>query len=154
MLLLIHLGVIILFIGLIIHLHQQTYADESLFFSYAGLIIIIGILIGVYSGSYSTYVDLREYKDGMVLQHDLKALSAVSQTINNDDNLVAETKDGYYEGLVNGIYSAKNRINDYNRSIISKTLYGSNFFYGWYVIEPDSDMTLIDVSHYDFKIGE
>jgi hypothetical protein len=154
MLLLIHLAVIITLISVIVHLHRSSYAEESLFFSYAGLVIAIAIMVGVYSGSYNSYVDLREYKDGLVLQHDLKALKALSATIKNDDNLVAETKDGYYEGLMGSILSAKHRINDYNRSIISKRLYGSNWFYGWYVIEPDTNMTLIDVSHYEFGIGE
>lgn len=127
---------------------------EGSVFSGFGAMVLIGILIGAWSSSYNSYVELREYKDGLVLQHDLKALSAVSQTTNNDDNLIAETKDGYYEGLVNGIYEAKNRINDYNTKIINKRLYGNNFFFGLYVILPDDDMILIGVSDYDFNIGK
>jgi len=156
MLLFIHLILIGFFVGLIVHfVKEKSYnAAEKVFFSSAGLVFVIAILIGVYSGSYSNYVDLREYKDGLVLQHDLKALSAVSKTINNDNNLVAETKDGYYKGLIDGIYGAKHRINAYNETIISKKLYGSNWFYGLYVIEPDDDMKIIDVTEYDFKMGE
>lgn len=154
MLLFIHLASIGFMIWLCIHFAMKNYSQDASFFSGAGVVILIGILIGAYTGSYGNYVDLREYKDGLVLQHDLKALNAISKTIKGDDNMIAETKDGYYKGLIDGIYGAKHRINDYNSTIISKKLYGSNFFYGLYVIEPDDDMKVIDVSQYDFKIGE
>jgi len=155
MLLILHLGLIIFLIVLSLYYVTKGYGNgEGSVFSGFGAMVLIGILIGAWSSSYNSYVELREYKDGLVLQHDLKALSAVSQTTNNDDNLIAETKDGYYEGLVNGIYEAKNRINDYNTKIINKRLYGNNFFFGLYVILPDDDMILIGVSDYDFNIGK
>ena len=154
MLLFIHLILIGFMLGLCIHLCRKTYVEEGAFFSGAAVVILVAVLIGIYSGSYSNYVELREYKDGLVLQHDLKALNAISNTINNDNNLVAETKDGYYKGLIDGIYGAKHTINNYNQTIIAKKLYGSNWFYGLYVIEPDDDMKVIDVSQYDFKIGK
>ena len=150
MLLILHLAVIIFMIGLCVHYVRTTYSDEAGVYSGVGAASLIAVMIGIWAGSYNSYVELREYKDGLVLQHDLKALSAVSQTINNDDNLIAETKDGYYKGLIDGINNAKYRIIKYNSTIVSKRLYGSNFFFSLYVIEPDSDMVLIDVSHYDF----
>jgi len=150
----IHVGLIIFMISLSVKYAQKTYCEEAAFFSGAAAVILIVVMIISWGCSYGSYVDLRTYKDGEILQHDLKALNAVSQTINADDNLIAESKDGYYEGLVEGIYDAKRRINDYNRTIIEKKMYGNNIFFGWYVIEPDEDMKVIDVSEYDFNIGE
>ena len=126
MLLLIHLGVIIFLIGLCIHYNLSTHysASERAFFSGAGAVLLIFVMVAAWTGSYSTYTDLKVYKDGEILKHDMKALSAVSQTINGDNNLIAETKDGYYEGLVNGIYAAKNRVKWYNETIIKKKIYG------------------------------
>lgn len=159
MLLVLHILLIGFFVGLSIYFakhKRNSYDDRTIGCGAVGVAVVflVTVLIGVYAESYDNYVKLREYKDGLVLQHDLKALSAISKTISNDNNLVAETRDGYYEGLINGINGAKYRINKYNQTIISKKLYGSNFFYGLYVIEPDDDMKLIDVSEYDFNIGE
>ena len=149
MLLFIHLGLIVFLIVLSIRLY-----DEPSFFSGAVAVVLTIVLIAIFAVSYGSYVGMRNYIDSYTLQHDLKALQAVSSTINNDDNLIAETKDGYYEGLVKGIFKAKERINTYNQQFISKKLIGKNFLLGFYIIEPDDNMKLIDVSKYNYNLGE
>lgn len=132
---------------------RNSYDDRNIGMCTVAAVLTI-ILIAIFAVSYSNYIGMRNYVDSHTLQHDLKALQAVSSTINNDDNLIAETKDGYYEGLVNGIFKAKERINDYNQQFISKKLIGKNFLLGLYIIEPDDDMKLIDVSKYNYNLGE
>ena len=134
--------------------HKRTDYDDLGFGMGAVAVVLIVILIVIFAVSYGSYVGMRNYIDSYTLQHDLKALQAVSSTINNDDNLIAETKDGYYSGLVTGIYKAKERINNYNQQFISKKLIGKNFLLGFYIIEPDDDMKLIDVSKYNYNLGE
>lgn len=137
------------------NLKDDSYHSSDIAFA-TGLpaVLLTALLIVIICVSYGNYVELRTYLDGHVLQHDLKALEAVSGTIDNDDNLIAENKDGYYEGLVEGIFKAKERINIYNVGISSKNILANNFFIGLYIVEPDEDMKIIDVEKYNYNLGE
>jgi hypothetical protein len=156
MLLVLHVFLIVFFIGTVIHCatHKKSSYDDRAFGYSVVTIILSVILLIVILVSYGNYVGMREYIDSYTLQHDLKALEALSSTVEKGDELYAESKDGYYEGLANGIFVAKERINNYNQEFISKKLLGRNFFLGLYIIEPDDDMKLIDVSKYNYNLGE
>jgi hypothetical protein len=156
MLLVLHILLIGFFVGLSIYFtkHERNDCDGRSLGMGAIAVVLTVIFIAIIAASYGNYVGMRNYVDGHILQHDLKALEAVSSTIDNDDNLIAETKDGYYEGLVNGIFKAKERINNYNKDFISKKLIGKNFLLGLYIVEPDDDMKIIDVEKYNYNLGE
>jgi len=118
-------------------------------------VVLAGLIIGLFIVtplivSYNSYLNLRQYHDSRQLEHDLKAIRAAKTLLENDDNLLAETKDGYYNEVISGIGEARRNLLDYNQTIISKRIMNDNILLSWYIIMPDSDLKIISPEEYEW----
>ena len=97
--------------------------------------------------SYGTYVELRATYDATIEQY-------ASSTEMYGDRAVIDIESaawtdfkyqGYQANVAKFISELRTMLAAYNKDFISKKKYASNWFFGWVIIPPDSDMKIISM---------
>lgn len=116
----------------------------------AAILIVIFFIIAVPSISYNSYLNLVEFRDGDYIEHKVKAIRELKKMIERDDNLIAETKNGYYESLAQEIRRLNDEVNWYNNMVISKQKFNDNIIFSWFIVSPDDNMKIIKAKDYQY----
>jgi hypothetical protein len=100
--------------------------------------------------SYNSYLNLIEFRDGNYIEHKIKAIHQLKGMIEDDDNLIAETKDEYYISLGKITVDLNEEINWYNGKLISKRKMNDNIIFSWFITSPDDNMKVIKTEDYQY----
>lgn len=115
-----------------------------------GIILVIIFVIIIPCISYNSYLSLVEFRDGDYIGHKVKAIHQLKRMIEDDDNLIAETKDQYYVSLGKITVKLNEEINWYNGKIISKRKMNNNILFSWFIVSPDDNMKVIKANDYSY----
>lgn len=115
-----------------------------------GIIFIIVFTIILPCISYNSYLSLIEFRDGDYIGHKVKVVHQLKKMIENDDNLIAETKDEYYITLGRITVELNEEINWYNGKLISKRKMNNNILFSWFIVSPDDNMKIIKIDDYQY----
>lgn len=116
----------------------------------AAIILFIVIVIIFPCISYNSYLGLIEFRDGDYIGHKIKAIHQLKGMIEDDDNLIAETKDEYYINLGKITVELNEEINWYNGKLISKRKMNDNILFSWFIVSPDDNMKIIKANDYSY----
>jgi len=96
--------------------------------------------------SCSTYMGLKEYKDGMYQQYSA-AVNEYNRIISEQRGSIGEITDlkfqGFQQPMVELIRDHRSKLSYYNRKIIGKRILAKNCLIGFAIFEPDSDMDVL-----------
>jgi hypothetical protein len=108
-------------------------------------VIIFIVCCLVWTKSYNEYLDARSFYTATKEQY----FSAIE--IYKDHALLDMSKasftdfkySGYQDNVGDFIKDLRNKIIEYNKTIIEKRIQGKNPVFSWFIIEPDDDMLII-----------
>lgn len=109
--------------------------------------------IGIGS-SYDTYLDDRAFYSATSEQY-FSAITVYKDHAVIDMGKAAFTDfkyQDYQKNISSFVTSLRNKIIDYNESIVKKRTMGKNPFFNWFVIEPDDDMVIMKMKVTNAKI--
>ncbi len=97
--------------------------------------------------SYGTYVDLRATYDATIEQYATSIEMYEDKAIIDVESaaLTDFKYQGYQGNVAAFITELRTMLATYNKDFISKKKYASNWFFGWVIIPPDSDMKIISM---------
>jgi len=103
----------------------------------------------IISSSYYSYLEDRASFDSIAAQYRGAVKLYKSDATLNLNKVSQSLTDfkykGYQEELSKFIFELRNKIVKYNESIIKKRSLKNNFFFSWYIVQPDTDMKLINI---------
>lgn len=126
---------------------KQDYDGAGITF---GVILFIVIIVIFPCISYNSYLSLVEFREGDYIEHKVKAIHQLKGMIEEDDNLIAETKDEYYITLGRITVELNEEINWYNGKLISKRKMNDNIIFSWFIVSPDGDMKIVKADDYNY----
>lgn len=126
----------------------KTWKNKPSETSFAFIIctLILTVILGVTWGtSYQNYLEARSFYSATKEQyHSAIEIYAEYAVIDMGKASFTDFKYmGYQENISNFIVDLRNRITEYNETIIQKRIMGKNPFLNWFIIEPDADMLII-----------
>lgn len=121
--------------------------------SIAGTVTVIffylGIVIVAYLISFDAYATARAQYDKICAQYGQAVTvygdKAVLDVRKAGDSWTDFRYQGYQQNMAAMITDLREVVSRYNTTIIKKRTWARNFFVGWYVVLPDTDMKTIDI---------
>ena len=108
--------------------------------------VILAAIIALFTGtSYSKYLDDRAFYTATKEQYH-SAIEVYSDKAVIDMGKAAFTDlkyQSYQENIGRFITDLRNRIINYNISIVEKRTMANNLLFGWFIITPDADMVIL-----------
>lgn len=111
------------------------------------LVLFALITWAAISASFSNYSEMRAQYDATITQY-RGAVTIYSDRADLDIKKAAFTDfvyKGYQENIAGFVKDLRREVLRYNRSLVKKRIWGGNWFYGWFIIVPDSDMKIINI---------
>jgi hypothetical protein len=113
------------------------------------MVFYIVIATALYLTSFDSYAKARATYDKVGAQYG-QAVTIYANKATIDVRKVGDTYtdlrfQGYQESMSKLIIDLRDTISRYNASVIEKRVWAKSFFFGWYIVEADPDMKLIDI---------
>lgn len=152
--------IVILLIAISIGLYHKSeyhkfFSRDVAYFSaiWAGVIMIIYSIgaLTMIGTSYESYLDARAYYDNLLAQYQDSITLYENKAVAIDMERAAKNAltdlrfQGYQEKMAEFIMDLRSSIVWYNKMVIKKKYMSRNFFYGWYIMGPDSDMKSVNI---------
>jgi hypothetical protein len=132
---------------------DEDYSKRSLRCALAGVIstfMLYGVgAITINLVTYGDYAKARAGYDSVLAQYG-QAIKIYENKAVLDVKVVGDTwtdfrYQGYQGNMAQMITDLRNQVASYNSYLVSRRMWGRNFFVGWYITSPDKDMKTIDI---------
>lgn len=130
---------------IIIYFSWENSKNDGIFAGIACAVIFAIIFAGTWGSSYKTYLETRSFYSATKEQyHSAIKLYGSHAVIDMGKAAFTDLKyQGYQENISKFITDLRNKIIEYNTTIVKKRVMSKNLFLGWFIIEPDDDMVII-----------
>lgn len=117
--------------------------------SAAVVVLYLIVAVVMYLVSFDSYAKARAVYDKVGAQYG-QAITIYTNKATIDVRKVGDTYtdfrfQGYQQSLAELITDLRTMVSWYNSVVIQKRVWGKSFFFGWYIVEADPDMKLIDI---------
>jgi len=122
----------------------NTYTNTHITLGVCSVVFIVIHLV-VICESYWSYLDDRAFYSATSEQyHSAIKIYKDHAVIDMGEAAFTDLKyQGYQENISNFISSLRNKIIDYNQSIVKKRTMNKNPFFNWFIVKPDKDMLVM-----------